>query len=137
MPAKKGSALVIDLAGTAMISVRSKTVTLNNTTVDVTTDGDTDPGGAHWEVLLATVKSLNITGSGVADAQADYDAVQAFAFADPPLAAASTITFVNGATLSGDLLIESFEESGEVAGEGQFSITIRAASAMTYAAPAP
>ncbi|GMG82583.1 hypothetical protein LNKW23_17960 [Paralimibaculum aggregatum] len=135
MTAKKGPALIINWGGSqALISLRSKSYEINNTTVDITTDGDVDGSGYHWAKFLPTVKSFSASGEGVADAQADYDTIVAAAMG-AAVGADSVITLGNGGTLTGDLLISSFGEAGNVGGEITFSISLQSAGVMTYAAP--
>lgn len=135
MAAKKGSLLAISWAGaTAMISLRTKSFEINNTVVDITTDGDVDGSGFHWTKSLQTVKSLSISGEGVADAQSDYDTIVAAAMAGG-VGAGTVITLGNGGTLTGPVQISSFGEAGAVNGEITFSIAMVSAGAMAYAAP--
>lgn len=137
MAAKKGSDLVISWAGgTALLSLRTVSWNVNNGDVDITTFGDVDGSGFHWARFLQTVKSLTISGDGVADAQADYDTIMAAALSDA-VGAASVITLGNGGTLTGDLLITDIGESGSVAGEITFTLAMKAAGPMAYVAPAP
>lgn len=110
--------------------MRSKSITLNKETVDVT---DSDSVG-QWRELLtgAGVKSASISGSGVFKDSANEaliltnfntDVIAEYQFIVPGLG-----------TFEGLFDVTSLEYSGEYNGEAQFSMSFESAGQVTFTA---
>lgn len=130
MAATKGKTLLIKKGATLLAGIRSKTVTINNNPIDVTTDDDVNAAGASYRAYLAGIVDLEITGEGVAK-----DATAARAMRKDAIAgtvAEYTIEFPGGDTLVGDMFIASYIDTGVVEGAVTFSITLRNSEAPTY-----
>lgn len=52
-----------------LCGLRSKTLTINNSEIDVTTADCTTPGGVLWTEVLNGVKRVSVTGSGYLDTE--------------------------------------------------------------------
>ena len=52
-------------AFTAIAGLNSKSITINNSSIDVTTPDATTPGGALWASNLNGLKSMSISGDGI------------------------------------------------------------------------
>ena len=138
MAAQKGKSILIkvdtDGAGDfeTIGGMRSKSITLNKETVDVT-DSDSV---LQWRELLggAGVKTCSISGSGVFKDSAtegliltnfNTDVIAEYQFIVPALG-----------TFEGLFDITSVEYSGEYNGEAQFSMSFESAGQITFTAAA-
>jgi len=137
MAAQKGRLLLIGLGDGASVEsftnvagLRSKTLTINNESVDITTSDD-----APWRALLGDtgLRTVSLSGSGVFQDDAAINSIE-------DLALAGTlnnfeITFENGDTISGAFQVTSFEYGGEHTGEQTFSMSLESSGtiAMTRA----
>lgn len=137
MAAQKGRSLLlkIDTASsggptyTTVGGIRSRTVTINRETVDVTNSDST----GMWRELLADggVRSLSVSGSGV--------------FTDDTAVNAVVTNIVSGTagklwqiivpglgTFAGTFEVASFEHGGEYNGEVTFSLSLESSGEITY-----
>jgi len=133
MAAQKGRLILIkrgDGAGTEVFTsvagMRSKTITVNNETVDITTADD-----APWRQLFENVgvRSVSVSGSGVFQDDSIGNLVE-----DDALAGAIgnyELLFENGDKLSGAFAITSFEYGGEHTAEQTFSMSLESSGTIT------
>lgn len=134
MAAQKGKEILIKavIGGTPTTigGMRSKSISLNKETVDVT---DSDSVG-QWRELLsgAGVKSASISGSGVFKDSAAEQQVRAWFFDDTM----PTMQFIvpDLGTFSGPFDIPTLEYSGEYNGEAQFSMSFESAGQLAFSA---
>ena len=112
-----------------LAGLRSNSFTINNELVDVTNK----TSNRMRELLSgAGVRSLTISGSGVASDEAGYTAVKAAAIADTHQR--YLLCYSDGSTIAGNFQITSFESAGEYNAEETFSITLESSGAYTYTA---
>ncbi len=128
MAGTNGRALLIDWDGVTLVGVRTKSYTITNDYVDVTTDDD-----AGWRTLLANpgLRSVEVTVSGISSDQILIaEMMEANVSGEPLTVQLPTTT----GTLSGTFLVSSFEQSGEHDGAVEFSATFMSNGVVTYAA---
>jgi len=136
MAAQTGKSVLVKrvpTGGGASVTVaggRSKSITLNKETVDIT---DSDSTG-QWRELLAGagVKNVSVSLSGVFK----DSAVEGLVLGDFTGDVLSTYELVVPAlgTFSGTYDIPSLEYSGEYNGEVQYSMTFESAGAISFTA---
>mgnify|MGYP000128897932 FL=1 len=130
MTASIGRSYLIKKADTALAGVRTKSLSINHEPVDVTTD---DENG--FRTLLAEVgeSSFELTVDGVTKDSTLFDAATASA---SKLLTDVTIEHPNG-TISGDVYLASYEETGAYNDAITFSATLQSSGEWTVAAPSP
>jgi predicted secreted protein len=123
MSAAIGRALKVKRASVLIAAVVSKTVSINNEPVDITSDDD-----AGYRTLLEAsgTRSIDISVEGVA---VDDILLTVAAGAAPTLITADEIEFPSGLTITGSFRFNAYEQSGETAGRVQFSATIQSTGA--------
>lgn len=134
MAAQKGKEILIKavIGGvpTTIGGMRSKSISLNKETVDVT---DSDSVG-QWRELLAGagVKSCAVSGSGVFKDSAAEAYVKTCFFDDtmPQL----QLFVPDFGTFAGPFDVPTLEYSGEYNGEAQFSMSFESAAQITFTA---
>jgi TP901-1 family phage major tail protein len=121
--AQKGRSMAIQIADGASPSVyttiggmRTKSMTVNNETVDITTDDE-----APWQTLLgdAGIRSCAMSGSGVFDDGAQVNSLEDLAFSGA--LQEFKMTFANGDHIDGYFAVTSFEYTGEHNGAQMFN----------------
>lgn len=136
MAAQTGKSILIkiDTTGAGVFStiggMRSKSITLNKETVDVT-DSDSV---MQWRELLggAGVKTCSISGSGVFKDSATEGLVRTNFFGD--VIGEFQFVIPDFGTFEGLFDITSLEYSGEYNGEAQFSMSFESAGPITFTA---
>lgn len=115
----------------AFAGITSKSLSLNNERIDVTTPDPATPEGEMWRETLDGVKSMDLSGDG----RLVKDAAETRAFASA-LAAAGVddfeIVVPNVGTYSGTFSINSLEFSGDDA--ASFSISLASTGQVTFVA---
>lgn len=134
MAAQKGRLILVKIsngASPAIFStvggIRSRTITVNNEIVDITTSDE-----APYRQLLADtgLRSVSISGSGVFKDDAPINEIEDLAFNGGT--DEFQIVFGNGDILQGLFQVASFEYSGEHTAEQTFSITLESAAIFTF-----
>lgn len=128
MAGANGRALTISWDGVTLVGVRTKSYTITNDYVDVTTDDDDG-----WRTLLADpgLRSIEVTVGGISSDQVLIaEVMKANITGEPLLIDLPTTT----GTLTGTFLCSSFEQSGEHDGAVEFSATFMSNGVVTYAA---
>lgn len=128
MAGANGRALTISWDGVTLVGVRTKSYTITNDYVDVTTDDDDG-----WRTLLADpgMRSIEVTVGGISSDQVLIaEVMKANITGEPLLIDLPTTT----GTLSGTFLCSSFEQTGEHDGAVEFSATFMSNGVVTYAA---
>lgn len=112
---------------TTVGGIRSRTVTINNEVVDITTSDE-----APWRTLLADagLRSVNISGSGVYVDDAAIQSVEDLAF-NGNLQEFQILFADTNDILQGVFAVSSFERGAEHVDAGSFSITLESAAAVT------
>lgn len=133
MAAQKGRSILLKIGNgtspatfTSIAGLRSKTITINNETVDITTSDE-----APWRQLLGDtgIRSASISGSGVFEDDAAINSVEDLAFNGN--IEEFQVVFGNGDLLQGEFQITSFEYGGEHGAEQTYSISLESAGICT------
>lgn len=129
MARHNGRDLTIDWNEITLVGVRSKTYSVTNDYVDVTTDDD-----SGWRTLLADpgLRSIEVTVAGITEDQILLGDMMAANVASDVVDI--TLPTGTGASLSGQFLISSYEGTGEHDGAYEFSATFMSTGAVTYTA---
>lgn len=137
MTAQKGRELLLKVEATpgggifnAVAGMRSNGITINNELVDVTTKSS---AGVKKLLAGAGVNSVNVSGSGIADDDANLELVRASALANTNLNYQLVVPGAsNGGTYEGAFGISSFEVTGEYGDSVQFSITLESDGTVSF-----
>ena len=129
MAGYNGRALVIEWDTVDLVGVRTKTYSITNDYVDVTTDDDDG-----WRTLLADpgLRSVEVTVGGVTSDQVLLAEIMKADITGEPLDV--ELPTGTGAQLSGTFVVSSYEGSGEHDGAYEFSATFMSSGAVTYTA---
>lgn len=118
----------ISLAG-----LNSKSLTINNNPIDVTTPDATTPGGALWTELLDGAKNVSVSGDGIFVDEAAELQLNTVAMASPP-AVDFEITIPDFGTFTGTFHVTSLEYGGETEGGQTFSLSLASSGEIPFAA---
>jgi len=124
--------LVIDWDSTTLAGVQSKSFSINNEMVDVTTDDD-----AGWRTLLADpgLRSVEVTVSGITSDEVLLADVMAASISATTLDVTLPTSLSSAGTLSGEFYISNFEENaGSSDGAVEFSASFMSSGEITYTA---
>jgi len=120
-------------AFTAIAGLNSKSITINNSAIDVTTPDATTPGGALWASSLNGLKSMSISGDGIfLDESAQEGRLNTIAMEANPVANFELVVPDFG-TYSGEFRVTSLEFGGETEGATTFSLSLESNGTVTYA----
>ena len=120
-------------AFTAIAGLNSKSITINNSAIDVTTPDATTPGGALWASNLNGLKSMSISGDGIfLDESAQEGRLNTIAMQADPVANFELVVPDFG-TYSGEFRFTSLEFGGETEGATTFSLSLESNGTVTYA----
>ena len=127
MPARNGRTLTIDWDSVVLAGVKTKSFSITNDYVDVTTD---DEDG--WRTLLADpgLRSIEVTVGGITKDRTLIAAIMAANITSEILEV--NVPQATGCQLNGPFLVSSYEGSGEHDGPMEFSATFMSAGAITY-----
>ena len=133
MAAQKGRDILLKLSDgvspagfTSIAGLRSKTLTINNETVDITTSDE-----APWRKLMGDVgiRSVSLSGSGVFQDDSAVNSIEDLALSGA--LEEFQAVFGNGDIMQGVFQVTSFEYAGEHAGEQTYSISMESADIVT------
>jgi TP901-1 family phage major tail protein len=129
MAGHNGREVVIDWDSVQLVGVRTRTFSITNDYVDVTTDDD-----SGWRTLLADpgLRSVETTVGGICSDQVLIAEIMKAEITGEPLSI--ELPTATGASLSGTFLVSSFEGSAEHDGAYEFSATFMSTGAVTYTA---
>ena len=120
-------------AFTTIAGLNSKSITINNSSIDVTTPDSTTPGGALWASNLNGLKSVSISGDGIfLDESAQEGRLNSIATAADPVANFEIVVPDFG-TYSGEFRVTSLEFGGETEGATTFSLSLESNGTVAYA----
>lgn len=116
-----------------LCGLNSKSLTINNTSIDVTTPDCTTPEGALWTETLAGLKNMSLSGDGffedsTTEARANTVAMSADNQAN------FEIVIPDFGTYAGAFRIESLEFGGETEGGVTYAISLASTGAVTFTA---
>lgn len=120
-----GRKIIITRDGSPIAAGRSKTITINNEPIDVTTDDD---DGFRTLLEDPATRSVDLSIEGVME-----DDVLLAAAADAgPFIETVSITFDSGAVLSGEFRFNSLAITGEHDGATTFTAEMQSTGAYTF-----
>jgi len=140
MAKQLGRAMVIKIgdgeaseAFSNLCGLNSKSLTINNSSIDVTTPDCAAPEGALWTQTLAGVKNVAVSGDGffedsTAEARANSVAVSADNSVN------MQIVVPDFGTYAGAFRISSLEFGGETEGGMTYSLSLESNGAITFTA---
>jgi|TARA_R110000822_G_C15240174_1_gene486276 TP901-1 family phage major tail protein len=119
---------------TAFAGLNSKSLTVNNSAIDVTTPDATTPGGALWAESLNGLKAVSVSGDGIfLDEAAQEGRLNTIAMAADP-SANFQILVPGFGTYTGGFRVTSFEFGGETEGAVTFSLSLESSGETVFAA---
>lgn len=116
----------------ALAGLNSKSLTINNSAIDVTTPDASNPGGALWTQSLGGLKAMSISGDGVFLDEAAEARLNTVAMAADPVANFEIIVPDFG-TYAGEFRV-SLDFGGETEGGVTFSTSLESNGAVTFTA---
>ena len=116
-----------------LCGLNSKSLTINNSSIDVTPPDCTTPEGALWTATLAGLKNLSLSGDGffedsTAEARMNTVAMSA------DNAVNMQVVVPDFGTYAGAFRISSLEFGGETEGGVTYSISLESNGAVTFTA---
>lgn len=116
-----------------LCGLNSKSLTLNNSSIDVTTPDCTSPEGALWTETLAGLKNVSVSGDGffedsTAEARMNTVAMAADNSTD------FQVVVPDFGTYAGTFRISSLEFGGETEGGVTYSLSLESTGAVTFTA---
>ncbi len=132
MAAQSGRDLLVLKNSVAIAGLRETSVAVDGSPVDITNKGD---NGYRTLASFSGVESIDITASGV---WLD-DTIRDIAFAGTgttKLLTDITLSWGDGATMSGDFYLASFTDGGNHDGEETYDCTFQSSGAWTYTSAA-
>jgi len=118
---------------TAVAGPNTKSITINNSAIDVTTPDSTTPGGALWSQSLNGLKAVSVSGDGIfLDESAQEGRLNTVATNADPVANFE-IVIPDFGTYSGEFRVTSFELGGETEGAVTFSISLESNGEIAFA----
>lgn len=142
MAKQKGRLLLIKIgdgagteAFTTLCGLKSKTLTINNNEIDVTTADCADPGGALWTEVLGGVKRISVSGNGYFKDEVNETRMNTVAMSADPIANFQIIVPAFG-TFAGAFFVSSVEYGGEQEDGVTYSLSLASTGAVTFTAAA-
>jgi len=113
----------------AIASLRTKTMTMANEPVDITSDDD-----AGFRALLSDpgTKTLDMSVEGVAKDVASFTALLTLATSGTDILDAFSMLFPGIGTIAGDFVLTSFEVGAPYNEAATFSCSLQSAGAFTF-----
>lgn len=116
-----------------LCGLRSKTLTINNSEIDVTTADCVSPGGPLWTQVLAGTKRLALSGNGYFTDEASEVRMNTVAMSADPTANFQIVVPGFG-TFAGRFFISSVEYGGEQEDGVTYSLSLASSGAVTFTA---
>lgn len=118
---------------TTLCGLRSKTLTINNAEVDVTSADCDAPGGPLWTEVMEGVKRVTVSGNGYFKDEANEATLTTLAMADTPIGNFQIIVPDFG-TFEGAFLVSSVEYGGEQEDGVTYSLSLASSGEVTFTA---
>lgn len=140
MAKQKGRLLLVNIGNgadpevlTVLCGLRSKTLTINNSEVDVTTADCDSPGGPLWTEVLSGVKRVSVSGNGYFKDEASETRMNTVAMSVDAVAN-FTIVVPSFGTFAGAFFVSSVEYGGEQEDGVTYSLSLASSGAVTFTA---
>ncbi len=140
MAKQLGRALLVkigDGAGPEVFSnlcgLNSKSLTINNSGIDVTTPDCTTPGGQLWTETLAGLKNVSVSGDGFFEDSTTEARANSVAMADDNVANFEIVVPDFG-TYAGAFRIATLEFGAETEGGVTYSVSLESTGVVTFTA---
>jgi len=117
----------------ALAGINSKSLTVNNSAIDVTTPDASSPGGALWAQSLNGLKAMSISGDGIFLDETAEARLNTVAMAADPVANFEIVVPDFG-TYAGEFRVTSLEFGGETEGGVTFSTSLESNGECTFTA---
>lgn len=130
---KIGDAVTPTEAFTTLCGLRSKTFTINNSEVDVTTADCADPASALWTEVLEGVKRISVSGNGYFKDDVNETTLVNLAMDDTPAGNFQIIIPAFG-MFQGKFLVSSVEFGGEQEDGVTYSLSLASSGEVTFTA---
>lgn len=116
-----------------LCGLNSKSLTINNSSIDVTTPDCTTPGGALWTETLNGLKNVSVTGDGFFEDSASELRMNTVAMAADNVCNFQIVVPAFG-TYAGAFRIASLDFGGETEGGVTYSVSLESTGAVTFTA---
>ena len=116
-----------------LCGLNSKSLTINNSSIDVTTPDCTTPGGALWTETLSGLKNVSVTGDGFFEDSASELRMNTVAMAADNVCNFQIVVPAFG-TYAGAFRIASLDFGGETEGGVTYSVSLESTGAVTFTA---
>jgi len=116
-----------------LCGLNSKTLTINNTSIDVTTADCTTPEGTLWTETLAGLKNVSVSGDGYFEDSTTEARMNTVAMQNDNKANFQIVVPDFG-TYAGSFRIASLEFGGETEGGVTYSLSLESTGAVTFTA---
>ena len=120
---------------TPLCGLRSKTLTINNSEIDVTTADCETPGGPLWTEVITGVKRVNVSGNGYFKDEASETRLNTIVNAAEAIANFQIVVPALG-TFAGAFMLSSVEYGGEQEDGVTYSLTLASSGPVTFTAAA-
>lgn len=139
MAKQKGRLLLIKIgdsapsneAFTVLCGLISKTLTINNSEIDVTTADCALPGGVLWTEVLAGAKRVSVSGNGLFKDETAEATLNTLAMSENPAANFQIIVPAFG-TFQGAFFVANVEYGGEKEGGVTYSLSLASSGPVTF-----
>ncbi|MEH6522571.1 phage major tail protein, TP901-1 family [Sulfitobacter sp.] len=123
---------------TVLCGLTSKTITVNNSNFDVTTDDCTNPGGQLWQEVMTGMRSISVSGDGIFEGGTSLTRFKAIAFgageADSTDAKGNfQIIVPDFGTFEGTFHVDNVEFGGTQEGAATYSISLASDGYIAFA----
>lgn len=140
MAKQKGRKLLVKIKGTGstydvLCGLTTKTLTINNEEVDVTTPDCDAPDGPLWTEVLDGVRRISFSGNGLSKKDDAEKTLVGITMADTPIAPLQIIV-PNVGKFEADFFIQSGEFGGEQTGGVTFSMSAGSTGSVKFTAEA-
>lgn len=116
-----------------LCGLNSKSLTINNSSIDVTTPDCTSPEGALWTETLNGLKNVSVSGDGFFEDSTAEARMNTVAMAADN-ACNFQIIVPDFGTYAGSFRIASLEFGGETEGGVTYSLSLESTGAVTFTA---
>lgn len=116
-----------------LCGLNSKSLTLNNSSIDVTTPDCTSPEGALYTETLAGVKNVSVSGDGFFEDSTAEARMNTVAMANDNKTDFEIVVPDFG-TYAGEFRISSLEFGGETEGGVTYSVSLESSGTVTFTA---